>query len=551
MASILSFYSYKGGVGRTMAVANIAVLLARKGLRVLVVDWDLEAPGLHRYFADLKVTGSNSGLLDFFLAAASKPERIPEWRSFARTINIDDSTRLTMLTAGNFDDAYQRHVLEFDWNDFFLNRRGGAVLESLRRQWIDSFDVTLIDSRTGITDSGGICTVLMPDILVPVLAANRQSLYGTKQVIQRAQQARQELAYDRTRLLVFPLISRFDSRTEHRESQAWLKLFAEELKDFFSDWLPKTASVLQVLERTKIPYVAFFSFGEKLPVITEGTTDPESLGFAYLNAAMLIENDFKDVESLLLPAIAKLSRQAISAKFMARCKSHQNLTSPKLEDITTYGFVGVYCYPEEVISISAPELEQFVNQNRFALAEEIRHSQGVDVFQNSVAVAHHRRAIRQDIKSSHRITLYTDGFVALDAQADVMMRNEQQMHLGWFTYEVQRHLQLTKALLENREISAIQVMIDFKNIEQFTLLFAGWTGLVHTAPYSGHHESLHRLVRLSDIYDHSGVQRNVVMPVVKDIVSEVCRIFGLSQVPPGIWNDSDELIYVKGLESSR
>src|ERR1035438_33770 len=48
---IITFYSFKGGTGRTMAVANIACLLAASGQRVLIIDWDLEAPGLHRYFA--------------------------------------------------------------------------------------------------------------------------------------------------------------------------------------------------------------------------------------------------------------------------------------------------------------------------------------------------------------------------------------------------------------------------------------------------------------------------------------------------------------------
>ncbi|HLM42734.1 MAG TPA: AAA family ATPase, partial [Myxococcaceae bacterium] len=50
MGEIISFYSYKGGVGRSMALANVATLLAHRGRRVLVVDFDLEAPGLHRYF---------------------------------------------------------------------------------------------------------------------------------------------------------------------------------------------------------------------------------------------------------------------------------------------------------------------------------------------------------------------------------------------------------------------------------------------------------------------------------------------------------------------
>jgi MinD-like ATPase involved in chromosome partitioning or flagellar assembly len=47
--SIITFYSYKGGAGRTMALANAACLLAAAGNNVLVIDWDLEAPGLHRY----------------------------------------------------------------------------------------------------------------------------------------------------------------------------------------------------------------------------------------------------------------------------------------------------------------------------------------------------------------------------------------------------------------------------------------------------------------------------------------------------------------------
>ena len=47
---IVTFYSYKGGTGRTMALANVGWILASAGLKVLVVDWDLDSPGLHRYF---------------------------------------------------------------------------------------------------------------------------------------------------------------------------------------------------------------------------------------------------------------------------------------------------------------------------------------------------------------------------------------------------------------------------------------------------------------------------------------------------------------------
>src|SRR5438067_2297829 len=47
---IYTCYSFKGGVGRTMALANLAEILFSRGIKVLMVDFDLEAPGLERYF---------------------------------------------------------------------------------------------------------------------------------------------------------------------------------------------------------------------------------------------------------------------------------------------------------------------------------------------------------------------------------------------------------------------------------------------------------------------------------------------------------------------
>jgi cellulose biosynthesis protein BcsQ len=50
---IITFYSYKGGTGRTMALANLAVIFSQKysgSKNILMIDWDLDAPGLHQYF---------------------------------------------------------------------------------------------------------------------------------------------------------------------------------------------------------------------------------------------------------------------------------------------------------------------------------------------------------------------------------------------------------------------------------------------------------------------------------------------------------------------
>src|SRR5258708_35369377 len=79
MVKIVTFYSYKGGTGRTMALANVAWVLASNGHRVLAIDWDLEAPGLHRYFHPFLIDpelSASPGVIDLvsdFVEAAVAP----------------------------------------------------------------------------------------------------------------------------------------------------------------------------------------------------------------------------------------------------------------------------------------------------------------------------------------------------------------------------------------------------------------------------------------------------------------------------------------------
>src|SRR5438105_15217393 len=107
MGLILTFYSFKGGVGRTMALANIAYLLAKMEKRVLVVDWDLEAPGLQRYFRDFRInhSGDNQGLLDLLIDACSEPK--PDWRNYISSVHLSErDLALTLLNAGRQDGDY-------------------------------------------------------------------------------------------------------------------------------------------------------------------------------------------------------------------------------------------------------------------------------------------------------------------------------------------------------------------------------------------------------------------------------------------------------------
>src|SRR5580704_3995640 len=86
-ARIATFYSYKGGVGRSFALANSAVILAQWGLRVLAVDWDIEAPGLNHYFGQF-VSKPCLGVLDFLTDCHDGTAR--PWDKYVQVVNIPD-----------------------------------------------------------------------------------------------------------------------------------------------------------------------------------------------------------------------------------------------------------------------------------------------------------------------------------------------------------------------------------------------------------------------------------------------------------------------------
>jgi cellulose biosynthesis protein BcsQ len=314
MASFVTFYSYKGGAGRTLALANVAVLLAQWGHRVLCVDWDLEAPGLHHYFRNLLPDADGRpGLLELAIAIASGKKPAPK-----RFVTPTSLRGLDLVCASRAGGKGRAEAPVPDWSLWY--RRGfGEALEEVREAWAASYDFVLIDSRTGITDAGGICTVQMPDILVLLTTASEQGLEGTADVAARAQAARKRLAFDRAALHMLPVLARFDQRVESAIAGTYLRRFAERLGPLCRSWLPDSVDTLEIAKLTKIPYVPNWSFGERLPVIEEGTQDPESIGFSLETLAALLARGLGDADLLARSRDAYVA-SARSARAAARAQ---------------------------------------------------------------------------------------------------------------------------------------------------------------------------------------------------------------------------------------
>lgn len=303
MNRIITFYSYKGGVGRSMALANVGTLLSLWKYKTIIIDWDLEAPGLENFFkhsiTDQDIQSRN-GVIDILTSLNSDKNAKVKWQDCIIPISIsDEATPIHLLTAGKRDEEYSRRLREFNVDKFYDDNQGGIKLEKFRKELLDNYDFVLIDSRTGVTDFGGICTIQLPDILVLFFTPTEQSLQGIKYVAKRAMEVQKKLPYDRQRLVSLPVPSRIDSQTEFRITQEWIERFSTELSDILDYWIPTAISKRSFIELVKIPYIPYFSYGEQLSVMIQGTSDPTGLGYAYENLASLLANNLQQAEIFL------------------------------------------------------------------------------------------------------------------------------------------------------------------------------------------------------------------------------------------------------------
>ncbi len=193
----VTFYSYKGGVGRTMALGNIAWEAALRGKRVVIIDFDLEAPGIpslipfrDRVEDHLKDKSRKGGLFELILYF-QKHKLVPSIPDFYSTEPIIDDDfevggEIYIVPAGYEDSNYKDKLQSFDWDKFYEQEDGAELFAGLRDEikfQFDNPDLVLIDSRTGLTDIGGICTLLIPDKVVVLTGLNDQNIRGCKAVI--------------------------------------------------------------------------------------------------------------------------------------------------------------------------------------------------------------------------------------------------------------------------------------------------------------------------------------------------------------------------------
>ena len=205
---VVTFYSYKGGMGRTTALVSYAMDLAiNKNKRVVIVDCDLEAPGYLNFF-DLSEhnglkSGKKNGVVEFISDAQFVTNQdsldindyiINVGNDNANKVAYNNLSNIWLVPAGNLNESYETEG--YDTYKSSENRRN--YLEGLSRinlanitTVVNDFqllfsklketihpDIILLDSRTGFNDIFGTTAFLLSDYVVGFFGFSRQTQPG-------------------------------------------------------------------------------------------------------------------------------------------------------------------------------------------------------------------------------------------------------------------------------------------------------------------------------------------------------------------------------------
>ncbi len=192
MKSIL-FYSFKGGVGRTQAMLNMAKYLAKEQKKkILIVDFDIYAPGIS-YLASFNADKIDKEYLVTFLLSLFAGKQSDLYTE--EYIN-----NITILPAYNIKAVKSYHSKLSELSQYLYSLKSGAderkdkvstiadvvfkyIIESIKKLEKD-FDYVFFDARTGITEVSDILFSNFLDLKVIISSYNKQNIQGTNDILE-------------------------------------------------------------------------------------------------------------------------------------------------------------------------------------------------------------------------------------------------------------------------------------------------------------------------------------------------------------------------------
>jgi hypothetical protein len=185
---VVLFYSFKGGVGRTTALASFAIQRARAGDRVAVLDLDLDAPGVGGLLAaDERGTVSRWGVVDYLLERPLGDVDLRDYYHACRRPEVTGAGEILVFPAGHLDPEgdYLRKLARLDFDSptpgkmHPFARLLSQVRQELDVRWI------CVDARAGLSEPAGLLLSGLAHLHVLLGTSSEQSWRGLAAVLER------------------------------------------------------------------------------------------------------------------------------------------------------------------------------------------------------------------------------------------------------------------------------------------------------------------------------------------------------------------------------
>ena len=192
------WYSFKGGVGRSMSLANVCALLARDGYQVGVLDLDIEAPGLHTISPFKTDKYRPAGVLGFLSDLIQERTSVDRLNEYGFAVEIPGGREVFFLPAGPPDhEEYLKLLYQVREAGLFAPKasQGPFYLDQIKLWFREEkkAEFLLIDARTGYSEMGGVGTLLLADLIVLVAGLNENNLSG---LVGAYEQLKKRLSHD-------------------------------------------------------------------------------------------------------------------------------------------------------------------------------------------------------------------------------------------------------------------------------------------------------------------------------------------------------------------
>jgi len=167
MATIISIHSYRGGTGKSNTTANIAAVLAQKGMRVCIIDTDILSPGVHVLFG-LKEDDIGHSLNDYLWGKCNIEDAARDV-----TMRVSEGMKGKIyLVPSSMKASDIAKVLREGYDVGLLNDGYQRLIEKL------DLDVLMIDTHPGLNEET-LLSIAISDALAIILRPDSQDYQGT------------------------------------------------------------------------------------------------------------------------------------------------------------------------------------------------------------------------------------------------------------------------------------------------------------------------------------------------------------------------------------